>query len=67
MTCREDGSIVERSHAEYLGLALGGHLQFVADGGCGQLVGLLFLTRAIDGTQRLTVEPLLADDAVVVG
>ena len=77
MSGSDDGSLASWCNGINEAFPFGGYLQFVADGGDGQVLGRgLFcgvdtrvdvIIDAEDGSQRLSVEPVVADDAVDVG
>ena len=77
MAGREHGGVAERGHGIYNGTAVGGHFQFVANGGCAQVLGrravlgqvsaVFAVVNAEHRAQGLLVEPARPDYAVVVG
>ena len=76
MAGREDGGVTVGCNGQHYALALAGYLQFIPNGGDGQVLRRGFVQGvqtavpvviyAEDGLQGLTVQPALTDDAVLI-
>ena len=66
---REDGRVAEGCYGIDQGPAFGGYLEFVANGRRHDMVGGIlefWVAVAGDGLQRVAVEPLLANDTIII-